>query len=192
VSPAEHLLDLVRTAAEGVRAFEDVTARVIDRIKEQDIKKTAEDMKSQAFSRITPGISEFTLSTSLDQLRQTIADIEALTPAAGAAAPGLSAAMIPGGLPALRQAPVGRSIAAGARRAAGVVELAPLVLITVALMLVAVVAVLATQYFPNTAFGSCSDYVGLFTSAFGSAQAVAILAALLLVRGPAEWYGSSA
>ena len=56
-------------------------------------------------------------------------------------------------------------------------------------MVLAVIGVLAVQYFPNPTFGSVTNYVALAVTAFGSAQAAALLALLLLLRGPADWYG---
>ncbi|MFE2971905.1 hypothetical protein ACFXKC_51775 [Streptomyces sp. NPDC059340] len=69
------------------------------------------------------------------------------------------------------------------------VALGALVLLTGALMVVAVGAVLIAQYLPNPTFGTFKDYATLSVAAFGSAQLAVILAALLQLKGPADWYG---
>jgi hypothetical protein len=53
----------------------------------------------------------------------------------------------------------------------------------------AVATVFSAQYLANPSFGTPTDYWALILSAYGSAQATAIAAALLLMRSPKPWYG---
>jgi hypothetical protein len=64
----------------------------------------------------------------------------------------------------------------------------PVMLAGLLLMTAAVLTVLAAQYLPNPAFGTIGNYITLIATTFGSAQVVAILTALLLLRPSAEWY----
>ena len=48
----------------------------------------------------------------------------------------------------------------------------------------------SAQYLANPNFGTAADYWTLGLTAYGSAQATAIAAALLLlIRSPKAWYG---
>lgn len=65
----------------------------------------------------------------------------------------------------------------------------PSVLLALIIMAGAVATVFSAQYLANPAFGTTADYWALGLSAYGSAQATAIAAALLLIRPPKPWYG---
>jgi hypothetical protein len=70
-----------------------------------------------------------------------------------------------------------------------VVVYAPAVLLALVVMAGAVATVFSAQYLANPNFGTPADYWALILSAYGSAQATAIAAALLLIRTPKPWYG---
>lgn len=72
---------------------------------------------------------------------------------------------------------------------APVVVYIPAVLLAFVVMAGAVATVFAAQYLANPTFGTPADYWTLILTAYGSAQAAAIAAALLLVRSPKPWYG---
>src|ERR1019366_7805794 len=65
----------------------------------------------------------------------------------------------------------------------------PSVLLALIIMAGAVATVFSTQYLANPNFGTTADYWALGLTAYGSAQATAIAAALLLIRSPKPWYG---
>jgi hypothetical protein len=65
----------------------------------------------------------------------------------------------------------------------------PAALLAFAIMAGAVATVFSAQYLANPSFGTPTDYRALFFSAYGSAQATAIAAALLLMRSPEPSYG---
>ena len=65
----------------------------------------------------------------------------------------------------------------------------PSVLLALIIMAGAVATVFSTQYLANPNFGTTADYWALGLTAYGSAQATAIAAALLLIRSPKAWYG---
>lgn len=65
----------------------------------------------------------------------------------------------------------------------------PAALLAFIIMAGAVATVFSAQYLANPSFGTPTDYWALIFSAYGSAQATAIAAALLLMRSPKPWYG---
>lgn len=65
----------------------------------------------------------------------------------------------------------------------------PSVLLAMVIMAGAVATVFSAQYLANPNFGTAADYWTLGLTAYGSAQATAIAAALLLIRSPKAWYG---
>ena len=67
----------------------------------------------------------------------------------------------------------------------------PAVLLAFVIMAGAVATVFSAQYLANPHFGTAADFLTLIVTAYGSAQATAIAAALLLMHSPKPWYGSS-
>jgi hypothetical protein len=65
----------------------------------------------------------------------------------------------------------------------------PAALLAFIIMAGAVATVFSAQYLANPSFGTPTDYWALILSAYGSAQATAIAAALLLMRSPKPLYG---
>ena len=65
----------------------------------------------------------------------------------------------------------------------------PAILLAFIIMAGAVAVVFSTKYLANPHFGTLSDYWELSLAAYGSAQAVAVAAALLLMSSPKRWYG---
>jgi hypothetical protein len=65
----------------------------------------------------------------------------------------------------------------------------PAVLLAFVIMAGAVAVVFSTKYLANPHFGALTDYWELSLAAYGSAQAVAVGAALLLISSPKRWYG---
>ena len=63
------------------------------------------------------------------------------------------------------------------------------VVVAAMLMVVASAVVLTGSYLPNHTFGSFADYATLATTALGSSSVAGVLAMVLLLRGPGDWYG---
>ena len=75
------------------------------------------------------------------------------------------------------------------RTVAPVAVYLPAALLAFIIMAGAVATVFSAQYLANPSFGTLTDYWALILSAYGSAQATAIAAALLLMRSPEPSYG---
>jgi hypothetical protein len=61
--------------------------------------------------------------------------------------------------------------------------------VAVVLMAIAAATVLVAVYVPSHTFGTFADYVKLATTALGSSSVAGVLALLLLLKGPDDWYG---
>jgi hypothetical protein len=199
VGAAEHLLQLVEAAASGIAAFDAISQALIDTITDPARRQKAQGLADVPLSGATNYLSEFTLEPYLESLRQHAQRIEQVAREDQMARQNRQPG--PEATPAERYAGVmlagfdPASLLRGARRTATAVGAAsrtlttivPVALLALALMTVAVVAVLATQYLPNRSFGTAADYVTLAVTAFGSAQAAVVFAALLQLGGPAPW-----
>jgi hypothetical protein len=193
VSTAEHLLQTVETATSGLTNFIAISKELINRISASADKDAAQKLADQTVANAKGYLSEFTLGKYLDSLQQALEDIGRRSTASETVAPGTAGlaavSLSPSRLAASALSAVRSASVAAVSTARPMIAIVPFALLTLALMIIAVAGVLAVQYFPNPTFGSGADYLALAATAFGAAQAAAVLALLLLLRGPADWYG---
>ena len=187
-SEAERLFELVARADHGIRAFEERGNALLRRIPAEHPDREAAEKLVERLPRDAVGyLSEFTLErfeaslrNGLETLRSYVSAIEA--EAADRVAGVAETATEP-------EPPIGaRPRTAAVAAARTVLTGGAVVLAAGLLMAVAVVAVLASQYFPNQTFGTAEDYLVLAATMVGSSTAAGAVTVLLLLRGPEDWY----
>ena len=188
-STAEHLLQLVEQASDALAAFDQVSEKLLAAIPENS-RPTGEAIVRQAKDLAETLLSEFTMDDYLQGLRDYLRSLHSYIPDSAQPPPaGAVAALAIGtATPGAAFAGVSRAISVSVAAAETAVAVSAVMLVAVATMVIAVGAVLATQYLPKQTFGVWTDYLGLALAAFGSSSLVGLLALLLLLRGPQPWY----
>jgi hypothetical protein len=187
-SPAEELLALVERADESIGAFSTIAQSLLARFPPENpnlahAKRLVEDTPAQAKGYL----SEFTIDGYENALRQVLSQLQQWVPTAIEDRQ-VHMALVGGAVSAAAGA--GRAVGRGVGTAARGLLAAGAVGIFVGLLMVsAVVVVLATKYAPNATFGTGWDYFDLVATALASSSAAGIVSALLLLRGPEDWFG---
>jgi len=186
---AADLLDSLTKANTAIRDFTSAANEIIAALQDDPAKaEQAEKISGRALGSARDlseeGVPQFVtnLSAIVQSMRTTFSAQQLALPGAerlvAAAASGAPARVT---IPA---------IAASVKEAfEPVVVYAPALLLALVVMAGAVATVFSAQYLANPNFGTLADYWALILSAYGSAQATAIAAALLLIRTPKPWYG---
>ena len=196
-SPAEQLLALVKQAHEQIDDWNQQLAELLTHVTDEEHRRQADALightralfpllsKSMmddigramrtTLERVAVFVQQDAAAESVAMLTAAVAIRTAGTPSA-VAAPSPARA---GGLPAGPLAGFGRTAAVG---------LFTLVLVTL-LMLVATATALSATYFPDTTFGSVTDYLTLFTGAFASAGVAGVLGVVLAWTKASAWRG---
>jgi len=186
---AANMLDALTKASTAISAFESSAAALIAKLKGSE--KQLAQQECDGAVRLAKTVTESDVPQFVGQLS---AALEAIQSSAPTPVPALA----PHGAGQFISFPtMGRSLRATVANMdisakeifVPVAVYIPGVLLAVVVMAGAIAAVFSAQYLANPNFGTISDYWSLILSSYGSAQATAIAAALLLARSPKPWYG---
>ena len=187
---AADLLDALTTANTAIRDFTSAADKIIAALKDDPAKaEQAEKMRDNTL-RSARDLSEEKVPQFVTNLSAIVQSMRTTFQAQQLELPGadrLVAAAFLSGAPARGTVP---EFAVSVKAAfEPVVVYGPAVLLALVVMAGAVATVFSAQYLANPNFGTPADYWALILSAYGSAQATAIAAALLLIHTPKPWYG---
>jgi hypothetical protein len=191
---AENLLRSLTTADQAIHEFTSKVDAIIAALKDPDSKQQATDARDNAL-KIADGLTEDSVQQFLETLNDVFRTLNDPSRLTTFLVPSLvernlfssfaaDAIWEPGtNLVVDRLARVAR------RTVAPVAVYLPAALLAFVIMAGAVATVFSAQYLANPSFGTLTDYWALILSAYGSAQATAIAAALLLMSSPKPSYG---
>jgi hypothetical protein len=194
VSPAEQLATLVARAHKDITDWRQQIAHLRDQL-DPAHHEPADALIAQTeamFATLSPSMIDY-IETAMRAVLEQIAQyarqaaggqVHAVVAAAMTAA--ATAPPAPAAIPAAVSAGVAGPLASFARVAA--VGFATFGLVVV-LMAIAAATALSASYFPNTTFGSVTDYLSLFTGAFASSSVAGILGVALAWMKASSWRG---
>ncbi|MBV9581746.1 MAG: hypothetical protein JO057_24465 [Chloroflexi bacterium] len=196
-SPAEQLLTLVNQAHKQIDDWNNQLGALLPHITCEEHRKQADALIGHTRA-LFPLLSASMIDDVGRSMRTTLErvalfvqqDAVAESAAMLTAAVAIRAAGRPLAATAADPAPAG-GVAVGPLAGFGrtaAVGLFTLALVTL-LMLVAAATALTTTYFPNTTFGSATDYLTLFTGAFASAGVAGVLGVVLAWTKASSWRG---
>jgi hypothetical protein len=191
---AETLLQSLTTADEAIHEFTSKVDAIIAALKDPDSKQKATDARNNALETAheltEDGVPQFL--AKLNDIFRTLNDTSRVATllAPSFVERNLFSSFTADAIWEPDTNLIVDNFAKAARRTvAPVAVYLPAALLAFIIMAGAVATVFSAQYLANPSFGTLTDYWALILSAYGSAQATAIAAALLLMRSPKPSYG---